>query len=177
MLAALNHKIRDGLTDPFDRDDEQRCEFVCECGEPDCTEHLLLPPVLYDNLKKDDVGLFADGHPVTLARQARIAARDLQASARALQAQSRVQLYRARQLRGKPDVVTVHVPNLFAGSDLAWSLTDPVEISEGRRGVELTIEITTTLAATLSNVRDWARRYGLVSIDVDVDGEAKTLVT
>jgi len=177
MLAALNHKIRDGLIDPFDRDDEQRCEFVCECGELDCTEHLLLPPVLYDSLKEDDVGLFADGHPVTLARQARIAARDLQASARALQAQSRVQLHRARRLRGKPDVVTVHVPNLFAGSDLAWSLTDPVEISEGPEGVELTVEITTTLAETLSHVRDWARRYGLASIDVNVHGEAKTLVT
>ena len=177
MLAALNHKIRDGLSDPFDRDDEHRCEFVCECGDADCTEHLLLPAVLYDTLKENDVALFADGHPVTLARQARIAARDLQASARALQAQSRVQLYRARRLRGRPDVVTVRVPNLFAGSDLAWSLDDPVEIREGPDGVELAVEITTTLTDTLSHVRDWARRYGLASIDVNVHGEAKTLVT
>ena len=177
MLAALNHKIRDGLSDPFDRDDEHRCEFVCECGEPECAEHLLLPPVLYDSLKADDVALYANGHPVTLARQARIAARDLQASSRALMAQSRVQLYRARRLRGKPDVLTIRVPNLFAGSDLAWSLTDPVEISEGPEGVELTVEITTTLAATLSNVRDWARRHGLASIDVAVHGASKTLVT
>ena len=168
---------RDGLTDPFDRDDEQRCEFVCECGEPDCAEHLLLPPVLYDSLKQNDVALFADGHPIALARQARNAARDLQASARALKAQSRVQLSRAHRLRGRPDVVTVRVPSLFVVSGLAWSLTDPVEISEGLDGVELTVEITTTLAETLSHVRNWARRYGLASIDVNVHGETKTLVS
>jgi len=95
---------------------------VCECGEPDCAEHLLLPPVLYDSLKQNDVAL-------------------------------------------------------FVVSGLAWSLTDPVEISEGLDGVELTVEITTTLAETLSHVRNWARRYGLASIDVNVHGETKTLVS
>lgn len=179
MLVELNHRIRARLIDPFDVEDEQRCDFVCECGDEDCREHLLLPPMLYDDLKDNDVALLADGHPISLARQERIAARDLQETARALRAQAELQVRRAQELRvrlGQPMRVGVHPTMRYAASDLAWHLSEPAELFERHDGIEVSIEVTGSLASTLGEIRDWALRNGLGVVEVTIDGQARTLV-
>jgi len=60
MLVALNQTIRDCLIAEFDAD-ELRCDSVCECGDADCVEHVLLPPALFDDLKDNGVDLLRTG--------------------------------------------------------------------------------------------------------------------
>jgi hypothetical protein len=62
-LGEVNRRIRD-LAAKVDRHDSSAWEFVCECGEDGCSEHVGLPLARYDELKHADVELLAPGHPV-----------------------------------------------------------------------------------------------------------------
>lgn len=61
LLGQVNRKIRD-LASDVDPQDDSSWEFVCECGEQDCTERVGLPLARYDELKKADAALLAPGH-------------------------------------------------------------------------------------------------------------------
>jgi hypothetical protein len=94
--VVVNTTIRE-FAARSDPDDREAWEFMCECGRPDCTEHVSLRLRAYDNLREHGRPILADGHPVARARQARQEARATQADAAALRAQARHQAGRARR--------------------------------------------------------------------------------
>ena len=47
-------------------------------------------------------------------------------------------------------------------------MNEPVEVGEGRNGIEASIELSRNLGGTLGEVRDWALRYGLETVDVTI---------
>jgi hypothetical protein len=61
LLGEVNQKIRD-LAANVDPKDDSSWEFVCECGEAECTERVGLPLARYDELKLADDALLAPGH-------------------------------------------------------------------------------------------------------------------
>jgi len=90
LFEDVNGRIREvaGRLDPRSEDD---WEFVCECGDAGCREHLSMPLPLYDDLKKERVPLIAQGHPFEWARRTRARAAALQQDAVALRNQAQVQ--------------------------------------------------------------------------------------
>ena len=60
-LEEVNRNIR-GLAAKVDPVDSSAWEFVCECGEEECTERVGLPLARYDELKHADGALLAPGH-------------------------------------------------------------------------------------------------------------------
>lgn len=62
LLGEVNGSIRAlaGKVDP--EDDSTTWQFVCECGETDCTERIGLSLARYDSLKRDSVAVLAPGH-------------------------------------------------------------------------------------------------------------------
>jgi hypothetical protein len=63
LLGEVNRNIRD-LAAEVDPQDVSSWEFVCECGEPGCTERVGLALARYDELKNADAALLAPGHPL-----------------------------------------------------------------------------------------------------------------
>ncbi|HEV8461354.1 MAG TPA: hypothetical protein VGQ38_11660 [Gaiellaceae bacterium] len=62
LLGEVNGSIR-ALAEKVDpEDDSPTWQFVCECGETDCTERVGLSLARYDSLKRDDVAVLARGH-------------------------------------------------------------------------------------------------------------------
>lgn len=174
QLVELNRRIRMRAAEPLATD----CDFVCECGDEDCREHVVLSAMLYDDLKANEIALLADQHPLSLARRARNAARDLRAAAVALQAQSELQVARARRLRkslGDQLVVGVHLASLTAASDLATYLSKPVALVGRVDGVDVMIEPSGRLGPILRDIRDWARLFGLDTVRVSFRGETRML--
>lgn len=167
--VELNREIRSVAADAA-----EEYEFVCECGEPGCEAHLQLSLLLFDSLERDGVGLLAEGHQVSVARAARRNARDLRESARALQGRSHLQVDRSRRLRRDPVLIVVRVPTVQAASDLASHFEHAV-ISNHDDDVAVAFEAL-ALGSTLSDVRDWACRHGLASVDVSFRGTTRTLI-
>jgi hypothetical protein len=62
LLGEVNRSIRD-LAAKVDPHDSSMWEFVCECGEEDCTERVGLALARFDELKHADLALLAPGHP------------------------------------------------------------------------------------------------------------------
>jgi hypothetical protein len=62
LLGEVNRNIRD-LAAKVDPHDSSMWEFVCECGEEDCTERVGLALARFDELKYADLALLAPGHP------------------------------------------------------------------------------------------------------------------
>ena len=164
--VELNREIRSVAADAA-----EEYEFVCECGAPGCDAHLQLTLLLFDSLERDGVGLLAEGHQVSAARRN---ARDLRGSARALQGRSHLQVGTARRLRRDPVLIVVRVPTVQAASDLA-SHFDHAVISNHDDDVAVAFEAL-ALGSTLSDVRDWACRHGLASLDVSFRGTTRTLI-
>lgn len=174
QLAELNRRIRWQAAEPLATD----CDFVCECGDEGCTEHVMLSATLYDDLKANEIALLADQHPLSRAQQVRDAAADLRAAAGALRAQSELQRARARRLRkslGDQFVVGVHLASLTAASDLATYLSKPVALVGRVDGVDVMIEPSGRLGPILRDIRDWARLFGLETVRVSFRGETRTL--
>jgi hypothetical protein len=64
LLGEVNGSIR-GLAEKVDpADNSTTWQFVCECGETDCTERVGLSLERYDSLKRDDVAVLARGHQI-----------------------------------------------------------------------------------------------------------------
>jgi hypothetical protein len=61
VLGKVNQRIRD-LADDLDSHAVSDWEFICECGDHDCSETVGLSLALYDDLKDADVALLAPGH-------------------------------------------------------------------------------------------------------------------
>jgi multidrug efflux pump subunit AcrA (membrane-fusion protein) len=67
-------------------------EFLCECGRPDCHEHVTLTPDKYTALRESGRPVLARGHRLSQVERAR----RLQADAEALRRQAQHQLRRAQ---------------------------------------------------------------------------------
>jgi hypothetical protein len=64
LLGEVNRSIRDLAEKVDPEDDSTTWQFVCECGETDCTERVGLSLARYDSLKDDDVAVLAHGHRI-----------------------------------------------------------------------------------------------------------------
>jgi hypothetical protein len=62
LLGEVNRNIRD-LAAAVDPGEGSSWEFVCECGDEDCSERVGLRLADYDELRRCDVALLAPGHP------------------------------------------------------------------------------------------------------------------
>jgi hypothetical protein len=92
-IRALGHRFL-----PFDSFD---WGFWCECGAESCHEHVMLPLLRFDELRRLGDPLLAEGHPVERARELRRQARELREESTALKAQATHQSRRARRLGGR----------------------------------------------------------------------------
>ena len=52
---ALFRNVNEEIKEAADRFDADVGEFICECGDPTCTEHIQLPVDEYDKVRKDPV--------------------------------------------------------------------------------------------------------------------------
>lgn len=73
-------------------------EFICECGEEGCAEHVGPSLARYDELRKADLALLARGHPRRRARGAQRREQELRADATALKNQAHHQHTRSRRI-------------------------------------------------------------------------------
>jgi hypothetical protein len=88
-FRTVNEHVRQlaAMTDDkTGRDDSW--EFMCECGELGCLEHVQLRVSEFDAVVASGGNVLADGHVLLAAGQARANARRLVADAEALQAQA-----------------------------------------------------------------------------------------
>lgn len=93
-LTEVNTHILDAARDSITH--EQEWEFFCECGQPDCHEHVLLTIDAYGALHDGGGAVLAPGHRLSQVERARRLVRD----AEALQAQAKHQVRRAKWNRG-----------------------------------------------------------------------------
>ena len=49
LFRNVNEEIRDAST----RFGSEKADFVCECGDPTCTEHIRVPLVEYEEVRED----------------------------------------------------------------------------------------------------------------------------
>lgn len=173
-LVASNGETRSLASRSDDDAAQRRFAFDCECGDEECHEHIWLSLSLYDDLKRNDVPLLADGHPISLARRARSTARQLQEEARALRAQADIQVSRAHRLSSGA-LLTVHLRSPAEAADLAGHLDDPAEVVDRAGGTDVEVEITATAGRALSQIRDWARGHGNRAVGVTFFGKHRTL--
>jgi len=50
---SLFRNVNEEIKDAADRFDADVGAFICECGDPTCTEHIELPLDAYDKVRKD----------------------------------------------------------------------------------------------------------------------------
>ena len=77
---------------------------------------------------------------------------------------------------GSAQVLLCETGSAARRGDLAWHLSEPVELVERPDGIEVSIEVTGSLGSILGEIRDWALRHGLESVEVTVNGQPRTLV-
>ena len=76
-------------------------EFVCECGAVECQERISLSLVAFEEHRRADVPVLAEGHELSRRQPARRRSQTLVDEATALNAEARQQLRRSqRALRG-----------------------------------------------------------------------------
>ena len=90
-LTEVNVHILDAARDSIS--DEQCWEFFCECGRPDCHEHVMLDVNQYVALHDHDKAVLARGHHLSQMERAR----RLREESHALRAQAEHQIRRARE--------------------------------------------------------------------------------
>jgi hypothetical protein len=101
--VEVNALIRDFLAQTVAPEDRSVWEFVCECGQPGCREHVTLTLALYDQAQHEREPLVARGHLRARARAARRWSAALRAEAQALRNQARHQIKRPEGLaRSRP---------------------------------------------------------------------------
>ncbi len=62
LLENVNAEVR-ALAHRVDHFGEWRWPFLCECGEEACDQPVLVTLQRYDDLKRTEATLLADGHP------------------------------------------------------------------------------------------------------------------
>jgi hypothetical protein len=50
---SLFRNVNEEIKGAADRFDAEVGEFICECGDPTCTEHIELPLAAYDRVRED----------------------------------------------------------------------------------------------------------------------------
>jgi hypothetical protein len=50
---ALFRSVNDGIKEAADRFDSTSAEFVCECGDPNCTDRIEVPLEEYDEVRDE----------------------------------------------------------------------------------------------------------------------------
>jgi hypothetical protein len=50
---ALFRSVNEGIKEASDRLDADTAEFVCECGDPTCTEHVRMPLIEYEGVREE----------------------------------------------------------------------------------------------------------------------------
>lgn len=68
VLSEVNREIR-VLAGRLDDHGEWEWPFVCECGDRECFDPVLLPTGLYDDLRQRRAGPLAPGHNGVRARE------------------------------------------------------------------------------------------------------------
>jgi hypothetical protein len=96
--VEVNALIRDFLAQTVAPDDRSVWEFVCECGQPGCREHVTLTLAHYDQAQDEREPLVARGHLRARARAARRWSAEVRAEAQALRNQARHQIRRTEGL-------------------------------------------------------------------------------
>jgi len=97
-LRSLNDSLRDNAAL---RERVRPSMFVCECGNPECYEPVLLDLNEYEVLRARGDYILAPGHDVSHAEHVRRVARKLREDAQALVAQAEYQQRRLRRLLGR----------------------------------------------------------------------------
>jgi len=98
-----NERIRDRARTAA-QDDRSECDFLCECGQPGCVEHVTMPLALYDQALHERHPVVARGHLRARALAARLWSAEVRAEAQALRNQARHQVRRRSRLDRSPQV-------------------------------------------------------------------------
>lgn len=62
LMQNVNAEVR-ALARRVDQSGDWQWPFVCECGDASCEEPVLMTLRFYDDLKRDEHTLLAEGHP------------------------------------------------------------------------------------------------------------------
>jgi hypothetical protein len=74
-------------------------EFVCECGAVECQQRISLSLVAFEELRKTDTPILAEGHELSRPQLARRRSQALIEEATALNAEARQQFRRSQRAR------------------------------------------------------------------------------
>lgn len=152
--VEVNELIRDFLAQTVAPADESVWEFVCECGQPGCREHVALTLELYDESRYTGEPVVARGHLRARARAARRWSAELREEAQAVRNQSRHQVRRLDRIRRAGNYTIV----------VRGKLGDPVD----RRfdGMMVTCEEGKTII--VGSLRDQAELQGVLQRVTDL---------
>ncbi len=67
LMQNVNSEVR-ALAERVDRFGDWQWPFLCECGDAACDEPVVVSVQLFDDLKRDDVALLANGHPARVGK-------------------------------------------------------------------------------------------------------------
>jgi len=95
--VEVNELIRD-VARRVAEDDRSEWEFLCECGQPGCGEHVSMPLALYDRALHECEAVVARGHLRARALAARRWSAQLRAEAQAVRSQAQHQTRRRAKL-------------------------------------------------------------------------------
>jgi rubrerythrin len=96
--VEANDRIRDWARSAAPHD-ASKWEFVCECGEPGCTDHVEMTLALYDQARRAHAGVLARGHVRRRAQATRRQSSQLRKEAQAVRNQAEQQIRRSEHLR------------------------------------------------------------------------------
>src|SRR5439155_21655956 len=97
LTAEVNARVRELANGRLAEWGGCEWEFLCECGDADCTELVTLSLYEFESRKRWGEAVLAPGHRQARARAARRRASELRADAQALRGQARHQAGRARR--------------------------------------------------------------------------------
>jgi rubrerythrin len=96
--VEANERIRDWARRAAPRDDS-KWEFVCECGEPGCTDHVEMTLALFDQARRAHADVLARGHTRKRAEATRRQSAEVRQEAEAVRNQALHQIRRTENLR------------------------------------------------------------------------------
>ncbi|HEY2326665.1 MAG TPA: hypothetical protein VGH52_04180 [Gaiellaceae bacterium] len=64
-VEAVFREVNEAIARTAERYNEKAAEFVCECGDPDCAERVVVPLNAYEEVRADGARfIVADGHEI-----------------------------------------------------------------------------------------------------------------